>query len=223
MRDEIARFENNSQRWMALRNAHITPLSASYSDPTSHVELCMKRIATALGCPQRILEGSERGELASSQDAIIWKKRLMERQISHITPNIIRPVVQYLIRYGMVDMPYHKDFHVEWPDLSIDTKTDIYDIRSKQIELIRNYYDAKLDRLFSPKDYLITFCDFTEAEVDNFLTNSNKFNQEQQEKEAANMFKELTGQGGGQEEEGGGGFGGFGGGGGDEEGGGFAI
>lgn len=223
MRDEVARFENNSQRWLALKNAHITPLSASYSDPSSHIELCMKRIATALGCPQRILEGSERGELASSQDAIIWKKRLMERQISYITPFVIRPVVQYLIRYGMVDMPYHKDFHVEWPDLSSDTKTDIYDIRSKQIELIRNYYDANLNRIFSPKDFLITFCDFTESEVDHFLENSTSFNKELQEREAANMFQELTK--GTEEEESGGGFGGgFGGlGGGGEEEGGFAI
>ena len=219
MREEIARFENNSQRWMALKNAHITPLSASYSDPSSHIELCMKRIATALGCPQRILEGSERGELASSQDAVIWKKRLMERQISYITPFIIRPVVQYLIRYGMVDMPFNKDFHVEWPDLSIDTKADIYDIRAKQADLIRAYYESNLNQMFSPKDYLITFCDFTESEVDHFFENAQDYNNTQSEKEAAEMFKELAG--GLSEESGGrGGMGGLGGGGNE---GGFSI
>lgn len=219
MRNEIARYENNSQRWMALKNAHVNPLSASYSDPSSHVELCMKRIATALGCPQRILEGSERGELASSQDAVIWKKRLMERQISHITPHIIRPVVQYLIRYGMVDMPFNKNFHVEWPDLSVDTQAEIYDIRAKKLEFIKTYADGSLDKFFSPKDFLIKFCDFNENEVDVFLENARKAQQENIQKEAAAMYKDIMSQGSGEEESGGGGFGGLGGG---EEGG-FAI
>ena len=218
MRNEIARYENNSQRWMALKNAHVNPLSASYSDPSSHVELCMKRIATALGCPQRILEGSERGELASSQDAVIWKKRLMERQISHITPHIIRPVVQYLIRYGMVDMPFNKNFHVEWPDLSADTQAEIYDIRAKKLEFIKTYADGSLDKFFSPKDFLIKFCDFNENEVDVFLENARKAQQENIQKEAAAMYKDIMSQGSGEEESGGG-FGGLGGG---EEGG-FAI
>ena len=63
IRHEIEKYENNLQRWMALKNAHVNPLSSSYSDPSNHVKACLEQIALAIGCPMRILMGSERGEI----------------------------------------------------------------------------------------------------------------------------------------------------------------
>lgn len=191
IRSEVEKYENNFQRWMALKNAHVNPLSSSYADPSGHVEVCLNRIAVALGCPVRILLGSERGELASSQDAVIWKKRLMERQISYLTPFLIRPVVQYLIKYGMVEVPYNKDFHVEWPDLSSDTQGDIYEVRSKQIEFIRAYKDGGFSEFMSPTDYFVKFCDMSESEVKTMLQHAEEYNKEQTEKEAAAVLEKM--------------------------------
>lgn len=75
IRSEVEKYENNLQRWMAIKNATIQSLSSSYADPAGHVEVCINQIAIGIGCPVRILLGSERGELASNQDAVIWKKR----------------------------------------------------------------------------------------------------------------------------------------------------
>lgn len=204
MRNQIEKYENNLQRWMAIKNAHVSPLSSSYADPSGHIEVCLNRIAVALGCPVRILLGSERGELASSQDAVIWKKRLMERQISYLTPFVIRPVVQFLIKCGMVDMPYNKDFHVEWPDLSSDTKQEIYEVRQRQMEFMRSYLGDNLGQFMTPKDFLVKFCDLTDDEAEEMLDNAKKYNKENVEKHAASLAQMMTGDGGGAESGGGG-------------------
>lgn len=38
IRQEVEKYENNFQRWMAIKNAHINALSSSYADPAGHVE-----------------------------------------------------------------------------------------------------------------------------------------------------------------------------------------
>lgn len=211
IRAEVEKFENQMQRWMALKNAHVSPLSSSYSDPSGHIEVCLNRIAVALACPVRILLGSERGELASSQDAIIWKRRLMERQISYLTPFVIKPVINFLIRCGMVDPPYDNDFHVEWPDLASDTPEEIYNIREKQLNFFKMYAEGGLDMFLSPVDFLVKFCDITEEEAKSMMEHAEEHKKEETEKEATTLAAGMKGQGG-EEEEGPGGFGDMGGG-----------
>lgn len=212
IRHEIEKYENNLQRWMALKNAHVNPLSSSYSDPSNHIKTCLDQIALAVGCPMRILLGSERGELASSQDGVIWRKRLMERQNSYITPYIIRPVVQYLINCGVVDPPYDRDFHVEWPDLSTETKTEVYGIRSQQLAFLSQYKNDGLSEFISPADFLIKFCDFSDKECELLLANAKRERQKKLMEDAAQLMAQDLGLGG---EEGAGGMGGMGGMGGD--------
>ena len=187
IRHEIEKYENNLQRWMALKNAHVNPLSSSYSDPSNHIKTCLDQIALAIGCPMRILLGSERGELASSQDGVLWRKRLMERQGSYITPFIIRPVVQYLINCGMVDVPYDRDFHVEWPDLSTETEAEIFNIRSQKLAFMSQYKADGLSDFMSKRDFLIKFCDFTDAECDTMLENAKVDKHEKLMEDAAQL------------------------------------
>lgn len=208
IRKEIEMYENNFQRWMALKNAHVNALGSQYSDPASHIEVCVNQIAIGMGCPSRILLGSERGELASSQDAVIWKKRLMERQKSYLTPFLIKPVIMRLIMYGMLPVPYDQDFHVSWPNLSEDTPVEIYATREKQIQFIQNYIDSGLNEFMTPIDYLVKFCDMSEQEAKGMLERAEQYNREQVDKEAVGLLVKP-----GESAEGGGGMPGGGGGG----------
>jgi hypothetical protein len=198
IRHEVEKYENNLQRWMALKNAHVNPLSSSYSDPSNHIKTCLDQIALAVGCPMRILLGSERGELASSQDGVLWRKRLMERQETYITPYIIRPVVQYLVNCGMVDPPYDRDFHVEWPDLSTETEAEIYTIRSQQMAFMSQYKNDGLNEFMSKRDFLIKFCDFTDKECDTMLENAKQERQKKLMEDAAVLQAQDLGLGGGE-------------------------
>ena len=187
IRAELEKYENNLQRVIALKNARLSPISSNYADPTGFVEAHLNQIAVANAVPVRILLGSERGELASSQDAVIWKKRLMERQISYITPFLIRPVVVRSIQYGIVPMPYNKDFHVEWPDLSTDTQEQKYAVREKQLQFLSQYRDGGLDRFFAPVPYMMHYCDMTESEAKSFVDEAEKMRTEDIEAEAARL------------------------------------
>ena len=209
IRHEVEKYENNLQRWMALKNAHVNPLSSSYSDPSNHIKTCLDQIALAVGCPMRILLGSERGELASSQDGVLWRKRLMERQETYITPYIIRPVVQYLVNCGMVDPPYDRDFHVEWPDLSTETESEIYQIRSQQMAFMSQYKNDGLNEFMSKRDFLIKFCDFTDKECDTMLENAKQERQKKLLEDAAVLQAQDLGLGGGPGGGPGGGMGGM--------------
>jgi len=190
---QVELFENQFQRWMALKNATVNQLSSSYADPTGHVEVCINQIAIGLGCPARILMGSERGELASTQDAVIWKKRLMERQESYLTPFLIKPVVQRLVTFGIVPNPFNNDFSVEWPDLSIDTRTEIYEVRAKQIEFLEKFYASNLDRFYDPVTFLMEFCDMSETKARTITRRAEQNKSEAAEKEAASLAPNMSG------------------------------
>lgn len=191
IKQQVEMYENNFQRWMALKNAHVNALGSQYSDPTGHVEVCINQIAIGMGCPSRILLGSERGELASSQDAVIWKKRLMERQSSYVIPFLIKPVITRLIMYGMLPIPYDGDFHVEFPNMSEDTQEEVYASREKQIQFFKDYISSGLNEFMSPVDYFVKFCDLTETEAKTMIQHADEYNKEQLDKEAAGMLKKV--------------------------------
>ncbi|GAF99571.1 unnamed protein product, partial [marine sediment metagenome] len=81
-------------------------------------------IAGATGIPQRILLGSERGELASGQDKASWDERVQDRRNEFATP-IVRDFVDRLSNVGALP---EVEYDVRWPeieDLDEDTKANI--------------------------------------------------------------------------------------------------
>lgn len=101
-------FENlmfGLKRWVAAAGGSFKTLPPQVSDPTGHITGRIKAIATAMRCPVRIFEGSERGELASSQDDAAWNDRVKERQKNYCTPRIIIPFVDRLIAMGVLPKP----------------------------------------------------------------------------------------------------------------------
>ena len=78
----------------------------------------MKLVSVASGIPIRILTGSERGELASSQDDGNWAGRVEERQIHFAEPIILRPLIDRLISFGALPEPSDGEYEIEWQSLS---------------------------------------------------------------------------------------------------------
>ena len=122
---------------------------------------------------------------------MIWKKRLTERQIAHITPFVIRPVIQRLINYGTIPEPYNRDFTVEWPDLSTDTQEEKYNVRTTQLEFLAKYRDAGLDEFFGKEDFMIKFLDMSEKEVKEILEKAEKQKRQDIDAEAAKIFEDT--------------------------------
>lgn len=81
-------------------------------------DVIMKLVSLASGIPLRILTGSERGELASSQDDGNWAGRIEERQLHYAEPVILRPLVDRLIFIGALPEPKDGEYRVNWQSLS---------------------------------------------------------------------------------------------------------
>jgi hypothetical protein len=105
VRNQIENYVNSLQRYLALTGMSAHTLAPAVSDPTSQIAGHMEAICIQLGIPVRIFKGSERGELASSQDDASWNDRLKARQQGYITPRIIVPFVDRLIAVGVLPEP----------------------------------------------------------------------------------------------------------------------
>jgi len=142
METDIEKYMHNFQRTLKLQGMDIKNLAPQVADPSNHIDVYVSLISGATGIPKRILIGSERGELASSQDETAWNKRLEERRQNFITPNIIIPFIKRLQKFNILK---EAKFKVEWKPIAVASekeKAEIAMIFSKAIATYFNAIDA---------------------------------------------------------------------------------
>ena len=93
------------QRYLRLQGIDIQELKPQLADPSNHFAVLINMISIATGIPKRILLGSERGELASSQDEKNWADQIDSRRKDHCEPMILRPLIDSLIGVGVLPEP----------------------------------------------------------------------------------------------------------------------
>lgn len=114
MRTMAEDLAHQMRRSVAARGLEVTELGSDVSNFNSQVEALISLISGATQIPQRILLGSERGELASTQDKENWNVRVQDRRQEFAEP-IVRGFIDRLIEYGALPEPDQYD--VRWPDL----------------------------------------------------------------------------------------------------------
>ena len=115
IKDEAEEFAHGMRRTMALRGADIQALGSDVSNFGPQVISLISLIAGTTGIPQRLLLGSERGELASSQDKENWNDRVQGRRDDFAEPQILRPLVERFIEYGALPEP--EEWKPRWPEI----------------------------------------------------------------------------------------------------------
>lgn len=105
MASMMENYHNTIQRYLLLVGMSANTLAPTVVDPTGQIKVQTEAICVQLGCPVRIWSGSERGELASSQDDAAWNDRLRHRQNMYLTPNLIVPFIDRLIKTGILPEP----------------------------------------------------------------------------------------------------------------------
>lgn len=154
MREEFFRYSSGLQRYLALQGVSAKSLSPQVADPTAHVRTQIEAISIALEAPMRIFMGSERGELASSQDARAWNKRVMRRRDRYLSPMVIRPTIDRLIAVGALPEPPGGKFIVKWQDLNTPTEQEQAELALKRTESLARYIEGQVESLVPPQHYL---------------------------------------------------------------------
>jgi hypothetical protein len=114
--DRIEEFIHELRNVLKVQGMDVTLLAGSIADPSNAIDKQIEIIAGALGVPKRKLVGSERGELASSQDENNMAALTMSRQQHFAEPTILRPFIDRLIQYQGLVRPV-KGYSVAWPNL----------------------------------------------------------------------------------------------------------
>lgn len=138
---EMKEYIDGLKRYIRLEGISIEELKPQVADPSNHVSVILDLISAAARIPRRILLGSERGELASSQDEKNWAKRVAERQHEHCEAKMIRPLVDRLIDFKVLPEP-SEGYTVDWPDILTTSDKEKAEVAEMKARAIKHYVDA---------------------------------------------------------------------------------
>jgi uncharacterized protein len=155
MKTQTEDYINSLRRTMSMQGVDVQQLSPQVADPTGQVGVLVDLIAAGKEIPKRILMGSERGELASTQDKTAWAETISMRRVEYCEGQILRPFIDRCIEYGALPAPAD-DYTIEWPDLlaaSDAERATVGETVSRTVATYANSLDARdvlpLDSFYS--------------------------------------------------------------------------
>jgi hypothetical protein len=130
---QIDEWEHGMRRVLRTRGVNLETLASDVSDFKNQVQAIISLISGTTGIPQRILIGSERGELASTQDKENWDERVGDRRREWAEPDVVRPFVQRLIEHKTLPEPV--EYETRWPEMRNLNDVERADLALKWAEL----------------------------------------------------------------------------------------
>lgn len=184
MRDMLEQYFNGLQRYMVTTGFNASMLSPTVVDPAGFIDVQIQGICIKIPCPQRVFLGSERGELASTEDDAKWNDVLRARMRHHGTPRVLCPLVNRLIWLDVLPEP--KDgYKVHWPDLDSQTDAEKANIASTRAMAMATYVgpSGNVGSLISPTGFLTHEMGFDEDEAEALLEEAKASQAEQQQQQ----------------------------------------
>ena len=166
---QIEEYEHNLRRFLTTEGVDIQSLAQQVSDPANHVDVQIQMISAFTGIPKRILTGSERGELSSSQDQSEWREFVQDRREEHAEPLVVRPFVDKMIKYGVFTPPSEDEdqYTVEWSDIFAPSEKEKVDIGKTRTDSLKTYTEEPAAEQVIPLDvFLKHFLGFDDEKVE---------------------------------------------------------
>lgn len=114
--DELDEFQHQLRRYIRTRGVKITNLGGDVADPRGVFETLMSVLAGTTSIPQRILMGSEAGQLASEQDRANWAEYINRRRSTFAEPWVLRPTLRRLGELSYLPVDTWEKAKFEWPE-----------------------------------------------------------------------------------------------------------
>jgi len=187
---EIKNYIHKLRRYIRTQGVSAQQLMPNIADPTNHAKLQLQIIAGTLGIPVRILIGSERGELASSQDDRNWNDRIDERR-QDFGDRILRSLIDRLITVGVLPPPQDLDYEIEWPDIEAldeDKQAKIAETRSRTLANYANSIDAQ--NIYPPQFFLERELGLEPQEINEILKHIEEMVKEEEMDYKKSLIKE---------------------------------
>jgi len=152
LEEQVENWRHQMDLVLKLRNMDVQDLSSSAVDGAGQHGLLVTSIAGTEGIPERILVGSERGELASSQDVLNLNNSIAARQQKTCAP-WVRAFVKYLYQYKFIAPPETGKFSIEWQSLFDPSPTEKLAIAKDEAVLINEITGGNFQEFMSYDDF----------------------------------------------------------------------
>jgi hypothetical protein len=137
LEDEFEAYYHKLQRYIRTRGVTVNPLGAGNpSDPTGIFKILIGLVSASTDIPQRKLLGSERGELASTQDDVNWASYITSRQNNFTEPVILRPFFDMMITLGALPVPDSGTYDFKFPSVFQLNPVEQTDVNKTKAEIL---------------------------------------------------------------------------------------
>lgn len=159
LKEQLDEYENDLRRFIVSEGIDLSSLEQQISDPEGHVTVQVQMLSAVSGIPVRILIGSERGELASTQDQENFKEFIQTRRTEEAEPNILRPFVDRMIKYGVLPEPQNKEvgYSVVWSNLFTLGEKEKAEVGQNRAEALAKYVKQPLSEEFVPLEAFLKY------------------------------------------------------------------
>ena len=156
LKDQTDEFEHNMRRLLVNEGVDLSALAQQIADPSSHVDVQLQMICASVGMPKRILVGSERGELSSTQDQGEWLSYVKGRREEFAELKIVRPFVDRCIELGI--LPAAEDTYiVNWSDLFALSEKERTEIGRNRAMALREYSTNPMSEAVMPPEAFLKY------------------------------------------------------------------
>ena len=155
MQDQLDEYEHNLRRVLYLQGVDLKSLDQQIADPMNQLDVNLQILSAGYKIPKRILTGSERGELASSQDRSNWFEHVISRRANFAEPIVLEPFINRLIEYKILPVPSGDEYYFEWEnfyEMSDKEKAEVGRIRSES--LAKYVSSTGSDQVLAPEMFI---------------------------------------------------------------------
>lgn len=122
--EQMQKFFHRMQRYAVTKGLDVNNIGVSEVRIKDIYDTLKEDFAGTVGIPQRILFGSERGELASTQDREEWNSVIEARRTNFAEPEVLFPFIDWCIVHGVLPPPENKEYKTEWYPVYTMTKLE---------------------------------------------------------------------------------------------------
>lgn len=113
--EEIDEYQHQLRRVIRTRGTKVSAIGSDTPDPSGVFKVLVAVLSGATCIPQRILLGSEAGQLASEQDRANWADRIDERRANFGNPIVLFQLIKCLTRAGYFPRVDDIEITIHWP------------------------------------------------------------------------------------------------------------
>lgn len=168
LKEQLDEYENNLRRVLVNEGIKMEALETQVSDPTAHADVQYTMISTGTNIPKRILLGSERGELASSQDEKNWYAYIQSRREEYAETHILNLFVETCQQYKILPLaPNDNAYEWLWSDLMSVSDKEKVEVGKGRAEALSKYASsANAESIVPPEQFFRFFLGLNDMEVD---------------------------------------------------------